>query len=202
METETIEPHSMRIASHGKISALVKFALNFLKENPTRAIVLHTLPYKQCDEQHTGKSSSKKRKIGSSTNDVPRLISVVEIIKREFKEGGLYQYNELGSLDTPGTRQGRVEVPTEPGEERQAAVLEALQGKNHVPIQRTPYMKITLCRVALPEASMAGATYQAPMVKKISRSAKARKRKQAKKGDKLEGNEEAGDEDAMEVIPN
>jgi hypothetical protein len=56
---------------------------------------------------------TKRRKLASSTNDLPRLISVVEIIKREFhglvlrKKAGLgnphgtllHQYNALACLE-------------------------------------------------------------------------------------------------------
>lgn len=40
-----------------------------------------------------------------SESDIARLVSVIEIIKREFLNSkadgqGLYQYNELGSLDS------------------------------------------------------------------------------------------------------
>ncbi|KAG8718349.1 hypothetical protein FRC08_005442 [Ceratobasidium sp. 394] len=203
-------PHSMRIAAHGKISGLVTFALKFLKENPTRPLVLHTLPHKRDLTRQDGKDVSatepvsKKQKIAPSTNDIPRLISVVEIIKREFTDAPLHQYNELGCLDEPAVEEGAVRavIPNEPGEERQAALQEMLQGKNHIPIQRTPYMKITLSRVVLPESETAGATYQAPVPKKVSRSAKARRRRRAKEKTDVPGeNHEEGDVDAMEVIP-
>ncbi|KAG9124874.1 hypothetical protein FRC07_009921 [Ceratobasidium sp. 392] len=202
-------PHSMRIAAHGKISGLVTFALKFLKENPTRPLVLHTLPHKHgVTQQERGSSATepvaKKRKITASTNDIPRLISVVEIIKREFKDAPLHQYNELGCLDEPAAEGAgaRVVVPNEPGEERQEALQNVLQGKDHIPIQRTPYMKITLSKVTLPELSTAGATYQSPVPKKVSRSVKARRRRRAKeKNETREGNEGEGGEGAMEIIP-
>ncbi|KAG9082808.1 hypothetical protein FRC06_004846, partial [Ceratobasidium sp. 370] len=91
-------PHSMRIAAHGKISGLVTFALKFLKDT----------------NRQDGKGVSatepvaKKRKIAPSTNDIPRLISVVEIIKREFTDAPLHQYNELGCLDEPIVEGGAV----------------------------------------------------------------------------------------------
>ncbi|KAG8736730.1 hypothetical protein FRC10_008987 [Ceratobasidium sp. 414] len=200
-------PHSMRIAAHGKISGLVTFALKFLKENPTRPLVLHTLPHKRDTARQDGKDVSatepaaKKRKITPSTNDIPRLISVVEIIKREFTDAPLHQYNELGCLDEP-TVEGGALIPNEPGEERQAVLQKVLQGKDHIPIQRTPYMKITLSRVALPEFGTAGATYQVPVPKKVSRSAKARRRRRANEKNGVAGeNRGEGGGDAMEVIP-
>jgi hypothetical protein len=74
--------------------------------------------------------ATKKRGIGAATNDIPRLISVVEIIKREFKDVPLHQYNELGCLDVPGAEEAVVgaAIPNEPGEERQAALQDALKG--------------------------------------------------------------------------
>ncbi|KAG8709650.1 hypothetical protein FRC09_000552, partial [Ceratobasidium sp. 395] len=134
-----------------------------------------------------------------STNDVPRLISVVEIIKREFKDAPLHQYNEIGCLDEPNSS-GAAVIPSEPGEERQAALQNVLQGKDHIPIKRTPYMKITLSQALLPELSTAGTTYQSPIPKKVSRGAKSRKRRRAKQKDNTSGeNAGEGDEDAMEA---
>ncbi|KAG8776526.1 hypothetical protein FRC12_000856 [Ceratobasidium sp. 428] len=197
---------SMRVAAHGKISTLVTFAIKFLK-NPTRPLVLHTLPHKQSTGQHgkeasvTSEPTPKKQRMSPSTNDVPRLISVVEIIKREFKDAPLHQYNEIGCLDEPNSS-GAAVIPSEPGEERQAALQNVLQGKDHIPIKRTPYMKITLSQALLPELSTAGTTYQSPIPKKVSRGAKSRKRRRAKQKDNTSGeNAGEGDEDAMDIIP-
>jgi hypothetical protein len=108
-----------------------------VKENPTRPLVLHTLPHKPDDslkdtETDAPGPSAKKRKIEPATTNIPRLISVVEIIKREFKTGPLHQYNELGCLDAPNAREDGpgAGIPSEPGAERQAAVQRALEGKH------------------------------------------------------------------------
>ena len=94
--------------------------------NDGRPLTFHTLPL----SMHRELSETQERKIGATesgvvnkheltvhpeTNDQPqndkkgetdiaRLVSIVEIVKREFlstrDDGhGLYQYNELGSLD-------------------------------------------------------------------------------------------------------
>lgn len=73
-----------------------------------------------------------------STALIPRLVSVVEIIKREYVKkldpalaergclSGLHQYNELGALE--GLSGEQEKEPTD--EDRQAAIVHALQGKN------------------------------------------------------------------------
>ncbi|CAE6528955.1 unnamed protein product [Rhizoctonia solani] len=210
--TNDTSPHSMRIASHGKISLLVAFALKFLKENPTRPLVLHTLPYKSgadAEETEVPEPDTKKRKIEPSTTNVARLISVAEIIKREFKEGSLHQYNEIGCLDAPGSREGGLGagVPSEPGAERQAALQKVVEGKNHLPIKRIPYMKITLSQSQLPEGQVPNSTYQPPIIKKQCRGTRKRSRRRAKKtGNSTETKptdttDDDVEEDAMDIIP-
>ncbi|CAE6464120.1 unnamed protein product [Rhizoctonia solani] len=205
-------PHSMRIASHGKISLLVDFALKFLKENSTRPLVLHTLPHKYGKEEAgLHEPDAKKGKIEPSTTNVARLISIVEIIKREFKDGSLHQYNEIGCLDTASSRAGSsgARIPSEPGAERQAALHRVLEGKNHLPIQRTPYMKITLSRAVLPESQVPNTTYQPPIAKKHSRGTRKRSRRHAKhatvssEANLTNGTEEDDadtDDDAMDIV--
>ncbi|KAH7341848.1 hypothetical protein B0J17DRAFT_648174 [Rhizoctonia solani] len=203
-------PHFMRIASHGKISLIVAFALKFLKENPTRPLVVHTLPHKSgtgTEEKEASEPDAKKRKIEPSTTNVTRLISVVEIIKREFKEGSLHQYNEIGCVDTPDSLDGGpgAGVPSEPGAERQAALQKVAEGKNHLPIRRTPYMKITLSLGELPESQVPNSTYQPPIVKKQSRGTRKRSRRRAKKAttetNPAETTDDNADEDAMDIVP-
>ena len=97
--------------------------------------MLHTLPFKSTargEVQNESEVGVKKRRISPATNDVPRLISVVEIIKREFKEAPLHQYNEVGCLEAsePGGPVVAAGVPNEAGEERQAALQKALEGKH------------------------------------------------------------------------
>lgn len=70
--------------------------------------------------------------------NVPRLVSVVEIIKREYLKkldlslaekgclSGLYQYNELKTFDPP-VEEG---APTDPEAERTRSIALALAGKN------------------------------------------------------------------------
>lgn len=106
-----------------------------IKENPTRPLILHTLPVKpntQKETQTESEGGGKKRKLSPATNDVPRLISVVEIIKREFAGPALHQYNEIGCLEASesGGPFVAAEIPNEAGEERQTALQKALEGKH------------------------------------------------------------------------
>jgi hypothetical protein len=96
-------------------------------------LVLHTLPHvelQQAKDEGEEAPAKKKRKLAPPTDDTPRLISVVEIIKREFvtlvasdKAGAgnppgtvLHQYNILDCLSTP--------------EVEETDILSALEGKN------------------------------------------------------------------------
>ena len=106
------DTHPVRITTNGKIKAWVQFALDFLdvrgifcqnsstqtsQENEERSLTFHTLP-------PPGTPPSAK----SSTATIPRLITVVEIVKREHLErlkarrssslAGVHQYNEVGAL--------------------------------------------------------------------------------------------------------
>ena len=117
-------PHRMRITSGGNVAGYVNFALTFLKvcpadtidrdqcltrqETTDRSLVLHSLP--------PNSESSKSDTAGSSLNSAllatPKLVSVVEKIKREYmacinasdkgkgknKAVGIWQYNESGTL--------------------------------------------------------------------------------------------------------
>ncbi|KIK28897.1 hypothetical protein PISMIDRAFT_673158 [Pisolithus microcarpus 441] len=98
---------SIRVARNGKIRALVKKALEFFQANPDRPLVLYSSP----------------SEISAST--IPKLISVVEIIKREYLKGypvGLHQFNQL-------LFEERSQVPVE-GKNRASALLLALEGSS------------------------------------------------------------------------
>ncbi|KAF8869231.1 hypothetical protein BD779DRAFT_1614574 [Infundibulicybe gibba] len=140
----------IRITDHGKMKTWISFALNFLeKQNPA------------------GSPST-------ATMTVPRLISVVEIIKREYIESLALKRSARFDL-------GLGDPPEEPESSRPAMIARALDGKNHPKQKRTPFMKVTLSLCALPELVERGATYQPPATRKISKSAKARRRKRAGK---------------------
>ncbi|KAL5485768.1 hypothetical protein ACEPAI_6809 [Sanghuangporus weigelae] len=151
-----------------------------IRENPGRPLVLHTLPsnppldiigsstssvfvadslsHSAADPDKTnvtkGNGESRDRAISSSVLNIPRLVSVVEIIKREYfrelasgsQSTGLYQYNHLGFIE---------ECALDPGSQddegqRQKHIMTVLEGKKHLKQEKMPYMKITLCTSALP----------------------------------------------------
>lgn len=110
-------------------------------------MIIHTIPAAKRDvpadkanssaQNETSASANGKEHMPQSVSNVPRLISVVEIIKREYlkqldaihqdhgKLTGLYQYNEIADLPDS------TEVSEENREEaRVAALTNALQGKN------------------------------------------------------------------------
>jgi len=88
-------------------------------------------PAQQPDPPASGKAS-----LSTATMTVPRLISVVEIIKREYlktletkhssKLSGLHQYNEIGCLEDLGLDEG---MDTR-GENGKITLAMALEGKN------------------------------------------------------------------------
>ncbi|KAG2036285.1 hypothetical protein BDR03DRAFT_921708 [Suillus americanus] len=127
---------SIRITRQGKIRFWVKHGLDFFQvssENPDKPLTLHTSP----------------ADVAQST--IPRLISVVEILKREYLKTldisvgqltGLHQYNEL-------QWEQRGEIAAE-GEDRASTITRVLEGKKHPKLTLAPYMKVTLCRKVLP----------------------------------------------------
>jgi hypothetical protein len=128
------------------------------QENEEKALVLHTLPApaekvkSKKTEGATGDGNEPqgapqppqeidvagqgKSGFSASATTIPRLISVVEIIKREYLVAmgarrspdlvGLYQYNEMGSLEdrVENEREGREES----GGDRVKMITEALSG--------------------------------------------------------------------------
>lgn len=95
--------------------------------------MLHTLPnagprsnLPETEEQ----PKTKKRKLASSAKDIPRLISIAEIVKREFAL--LVLANKAGSGNPPGTvlHQYNVIDCLESPHGEQDEILLALEGKN------------------------------------------------------------------------
>ncbi|TFK41708.1 hypothetical protein BDQ12DRAFT_646303 [Crucibulum laeve] len=211
--------HPVRITSSGKIQSYVTAALQFFEKDDNCALVLHTLPYTAAptekpsttsgDSNMNDHTSSVPTKTSTnthsqSTSTSPKLISVVEIIKREFMKSleakhssrleGLHQYNQIGYLEELERKDGTVTVNGDSGEENRARnVIKALEGRNHVKQKQTPYMKIILSMKELPELVQSGATYQSPSKRKLSKSARARAKKREKKAS--EGTAE-GEDDA------
>ena len=126
------------------------------QDNEERALVLHTLPVageeksKKVDASDGNEpqeapqlpqgTEAIKRETGSgfsaSTTVIPRLITVVEIIKREYLAAmnakrsphlvGLFQYNEMGSLEDQV--EGEKEEGEQSANDRMKMIAEALGG--------------------------------------------------------------------------
>ena len=83
-------------------------------------------------------AQTKSNGLHSSISTIPRLVSVVEIIKREYLKtldpklaqqgslSGLHQYNEIGSLE----EEGFVEGSGNEEQDRQEYIVQALSGRN------------------------------------------------------------------------
>ncbi|EMD33316.1 hypothetical protein CERSUDRAFT_67981 [Gelatoporia subvermispora B] len=167
------------------------------QENESKPLTLHTLPAKKAqtdtgtentrtdaeppvpETQELPEPNTEKSRMAPSMSTIPRLVSVVEIIKREYLKSldpelaesgslsGLHQYNEVGELEDDQAN----------GED---ALVAMLSGKRHLRQHKVAYMKVTLCRQELPHLVAAGATYQQPDKRKLSKSAKARLKKKLK----------------------
>ncbi|EGG12597.1 uncharacterized protein MELLADRAFT_114800 [Melampsora larici-populina 98AG31] len=150
--------HCLQITPNTKISTCVAKAINHLKQVESAPLCLHTIPsnYKTIEKVI---SSSKKNPM---YNSVGKLISIVEIIKREYiaeminqssgttidkshpSRNYLYQYNQYGSLESY-----QLENPcSDPGkisERHDLIIKEFLDEERKRPRQtHTPYMKIYL----------------------------------------------------------
>jgi len=77
-------------------------------------------------------------------------------------------------------------------EARVQNIVQALGGKNHVRQKQTPFMRITLSTQSLPQLKERGATYQPPLIRKLSKSAKARAKKREKKASEVTNLEKDG----------
>ncbi|KIY72337.1 hypothetical protein CYLTODRAFT_449891 [Cylindrobasidium torrendii FP15055 ss-10] len=155
----------IRITQHGKMKDWVGNALKHFETPNAPPLTFHTLsatPSQLC------------------TNTTPRLISVVEIIKREYLSAlkakqsprleGLHQYNQVCILEETLTASTVGDKP------RNEQLVDALSGSNPKHVQ-TPYMRITLSVNEIPQLKDNGATYQPPLRRKLTKSAKSRVRK-------------------------
>ncbi|KAF9223585.1 hypothetical protein BS17DRAFT_733178, partial [Gyrodon lividus] len=162
--TDTRFTDTIRITRQGKLRVWVKKALDFFQAYPDKPLVLYSSPS------------------NVTTSTIPRMVSVVEIIKREYLKGldvsagnlsGLHQYNRL-------LFERREEIPVEDGDNRVNALLLALDGHSHVKQIFAPHMKITLSVKAIPDMHEKRETYQTPAMRRISKTAKARMRRLVK----------------------
>lgn len=128
--TEAATPDSIRITRHGKLGVWITKALEFFK---VRSIALGTLEHPTLAQNQPDRPLvlyAAPADVSAST--IARLVSVVEIVKREYLKGqdastgdvsGLHQYNQLLF-----EQQGK--IPTEEGEDRRDALHFALDGRS------------------------------------------------------------------------
>ncbi|KAJ3810364.1 hypothetical protein EV368DRAFT_81704 [Lentinula lateritia] len=185
----------VRITRAGKLANYVKYALESLEKNEKKAIVLHTLPkvHDNPEAPHAQQELQDASNASVTLITTPRLISVVEIIKREYLKDlekrrstrlvGLHQYNEIGSIGSLGSDGGSVERETD--EQRAQRIAMTLEGKNFPKQQQFPYMRITLSVHELPDLVKKGATYQKPVSRTMSKAAKKRAKSNQKKAAQL-----------------
>lgn len=173
-----------------------------------RPLVLHTLPPSkdkrpapgdESETQHgrpphppeseradSSEKEAKAARLHPSMATIPRLVSVVEIIKREYLKtldpalaqagslSGLHQYNEMGDLE----EHGLVEGTGNEEQDRLESLAHALQGRNQCVCPRscfirvyliflarrslkqkkTAFMRVSLCRKEAPELVRKGVT--------------------------------------------
>ncbi|KAJ3538229.1 hypothetical protein NMY22_g5248 [Coprinellus aureogranulatus] len=206
-QSKFMSSKSLRSKSQGVAKRVANGGYTRVQERPDLPITFHTLPPTPSTSKIPPRdaNNAQKQKLASSTGLVPRLVSVVEIVKREYMKDlkekrasrmkGLYQYNEVGILeeeqggesdedeeDESANREGR----------RAEKIIEALSGKNHVRQTQTPFMRVTLSTFELPHLQAAGATYQPPETRKLTKSAKTRAAKRRKREG---GGQEAGEGD-------
>ncbi|KAF8963486.1 hypothetical protein BDZ97DRAFT_1820136 [Flammula alnicola] len=177
----------IRITQQGKMKWWISVSLNFF-ENPEedKSLILHTLPHFVDAQAEPGSVAGARtlaqQSASAVTSVVPRPISVVEIIKREYmkKLETTRSTGELGiAIDRVEGGQGRsIEEAKEASRSRD--IIEAFSGKKHPRQIQTPFMRITLSTVEIPDLVAKGASYQPPTVRKQSKAAKARAKKRVR----------------------
>ncbi|KAI5831649.1 hypothetical protein K523DRAFT_300019 [Schizophyllum commune Tattone D] len=159
----TKTPGTVRVTSSGKIRYYVAYALERLQEAPSEPLILRV----------------------DSTVAMSRLISVAEIVKREYlteldkkkstRLDGLHQYNFIGYTD------GALSSDKGKGKEKEVsrpeAILDALSGSKYIVQRQLPWMSITLS--IEPLTGQAG-SYQQPLPRNLTKSAKTRAKKRAR----------------------
>ncbi|ORY32570.1 hypothetical protein BCR39DRAFT_522914 [Naematelia encephala] len=180
------EPHKMRITSGGSIASYVKFALTFLDENPHRPLILHTIappppppPTTTTPTKGTKPSKRPTSTLTPSLLNTPRLISVVELIKRaymqriespESRKGkeraiGIWQYTESGLLPFVNLEREKG-LQVEGDTETETALERVLGGKTQPKMTHQPFLQITLSTSPLGWESRRGVTCQYVMVRR------------------------------------
>ncbi|WVN88148.1 uncharacterized protein L203_103349 [Cryptococcus depauperatus CBS 7841] len=217
------EEHHMRITSGGSISSYVSFALSFLRSNNGVPLVLHTLPTRPSAEEkgkvkvkekvrqeadQPSKANPKPKGVLSAcTSTIPKLISVVEIIKREYilelrknqKAGGKTRNNVIQQKGIwQYTESGLCKIAPHEEESKEEALIRVLGGNSKPKMRHHPYLSITLLTRPSTELEDKGISCQYILARQKSRR---KKRKLERNGDDCEeGQDEQQEEDeGMEV---
>ncbi|WVQ77224.1 hypothetical protein IAR50_006907 [Cryptococcus sp. DSM 104548] len=203
--------HKIRVTSAGKGGNYAQFGLQWLLDVPDVPIMYHTLPPSSSSSSShpEGSSVSKptpKAKDGllPVTTTIPKLVTVVERVKREYIESlkagrgekqdktgkgkgrdkGLWQYTETGNW-TPEPVVGE-------GEDAEAALRRVLGGASRPKMKHHPYMSIILSTKPLPEMEkVVPAQVVHVKSKKVRGKKKPRARGQADEGMDMDEMEEA-----------
>ncbi|KAK4686428.1 hypothetical protein P7C73_g3700, partial [Tremellales sp. Uapishka_1] len=198
--SSSTRPHEMRIAPSGSMQNYIKFALNFLSENPKRPLVLHTMPPSESSKGPTASIAlappttptslpTSTSTLHPSTLSTPRLISIVEIIKRDYmtdlsllengkgknRADGLWQYTESGLLSPSSVR---------PEQDGRTDLERVLSGKTKPKMTHQPYLKITLSTRPLGLEKQRNVTCQYVMIRR--RRPKASKAAPGETGEETE----------------
>lgn len=199
----------MRITQAGKLNTYVGFALKHLKEHPDIPLQLHTAPPTTTTPSSSAPPTTTTKSLPQPTLTTPRLISVVEIIKREYtKLGGgggigLWQYNtsENGGVITRTRRRDKVkedcelnvdvetgtttydrdgkQIIEEPSLGDDITLTSLLESKGSLHMSHSPYLIITLSARPLHHLSTERNTTYQPVLS-LRRKKKPRSRRRDK----------------------
>ncbi|KAF9486129.1 hypothetical protein BDN70DRAFT_926837 [Pholiota conissans] len=186
LDTQTQLEKHVRITQHGKMKSWIASSLEFFEDTEDeteKTLTFHTLPHLMDSKADAGSLvdtvSITPQSASLVTSVVPRLLSVVEILKREYmklletkkssRAIGLHQYNEIGTLeelgvvvDRTGVKErsaaGDADAAAVAEERRSKDIIQALSGKNHPKQTQTPFMRITLSTTERPELLAKGAS--------------------------------------------
>ncbi|TYJ53442.1 hypothetical protein B9479_005939 [Cryptococcus floricola] len=203
--------HKIRVTSAGKGGNYAQFGLQWMLDVPDVPIVYHTLPpppSTSSSSKGPGSSSSKPTPKANNgllpvTTTIPKLVTVVERVKREYIESLLSgrgkKVDKKGKGKGKGTKkeEGEEKEVTgrglwqytetgnwtpEPvigeGEDQEAALRRVLGGASRPKMKHHPYMSITLSTKPLPELET---IVPAQVVYAKSKKVRGKKKPKAKK---------------------
>ncbi|GAA5869441.1 hypothetical protein JCM3774_001453 [Rhodotorula dairenensis] len=182
----------LRVASHTDMTAAVHFSLEKLASTPNRPLVLHTLPppptattSSSSPAPSTSAVPISQKQVETAVEALPKLVSVLEIIKREFPSCSgpsngaksphpLHQYTRLTTFETaldyqrPPPAELQAEIQDLEAVRQELVQLEWLSGRagraKRPRKRHSPCMVVVLSRTPLPVlAKSPHYTYQQPI---------------------------------------